>query len=406
MAADNPKILLVIPHLGVGGAQNVFRQQREFLYKRFSVSVCVFNRDHAGADDQFEAISLDVPGGNTWLQKMFFFGLRVLRLRQIKTKEKFDVCISHLEGADYVNLLSKRQERIFLWIHGTKALDRNISGLPGWLRKRVLIPWLYRRADHIICVSQGIASELRADYPGLNKKLAVIHNGFDFEALAVQKAEPAPGRFLSLCEKYFVVITHCRLAKQKNLPAFIRLAHSLRHRPEIKWVILGDGEKRETLLSLCQAFDLPTYRAFHNDNWEDGNTLFFLGHQPNPFPFLTAANLYLMTSDWEGFPLALCEAMACGTPVVATDCPTGPAEILAGRESQGTAQLTEAAFGFLAPLLTHGEAIDGTARALEELLDRREFLRNLGLKGAERVRHFSIEKSFGQLIDLIQNPRT
>ena len=136
------RALLLIPNLGTGGAQKVFRQQMKLLSRELDVMGCVFNRDGFLPQDHDSNLhSLDVPGGSNVISKTFFFFKRIARLRRLKKELDIKVCISHLEGADYVNLLSRRNDRVIAWIHGTKTFDQNISGWLGWLRKKVLIPY-------------------------------------------------------------------------------------------------------------------------------------------------------------------------------------------------------------------------------------------------------------------------
>src|SRR5688572_15352067 len=154
MSRERSKILIIIPNLGRGGAQQVFRDQLQFYSEKHDTLGCVFNWDDTFTDDRHSNIvSLDIPGGKNWPAKIFQFFKRVLALRKIKKQYNIEFSISHLEGADHVNLLSKKKEKVICWIHGTKAFDENIEGILGIIRKKILIPLTYRLSDKIITVS-------------------------------------------------------------------------------------------------------------------------------------------------------------------------------------------------------------------------------------------------------------
>src|SRR5699024_1749281 len=106
-------------------------------------------------------------------------------------------------------------------------------------------------------------------------------------------------------------------------------------------IILGEGYLFEYLNELVKQFELE-------------NDVFFLGYQENPFKYIARADIYVLPSLHEGFPNALCEAMACGKPVVSTDCPSGPREILFQNPDINMTlpeQITRADYGILTPQL-------------------------------------------------------
>jgi glycosyltransferase involved in cell wall biosynthesis len=311
-----PRVLMVIPNLGTGGAQKVFRQQMHFLSLHCDLVTCVFNREGFLPEDFDRDIkSLDVPGGKNVITKITYFFLRVARLRRLKKMHSIDVCISHLEGADYVNLLSRRRDKMICWIHGSKRFDQNISGWLGRLRKKILIPMTYGRANRIVTVSQGIRSELLADYQFDPSKVVTINNSFDFDAIRRASEIPLDAEFASIFEKP-VLITHCRLAREKNLFVMLELFALIRQRLDVHLIVLGDGDLRSKLITQSQELNLKTFNVWNksNEKKNDQYDVFFLGYQSNPYHFLSRATLYLMTSLNEGFPLALCEAMERGFP--------------------------------------------------------------------------------------------
>ncbi len=402
-----PTILLIIPNLGRGGAQRVFHQQRALINNAHVISV-VFNFDGAFSGEQADGtISLDVPAGRNVWEKLSNFRRRVVRLRAIKKKYRVDLAISHLEGADYVNLMSGQGERRILWIHGSKWHDRDIRGLLGKLRLRVLLPWLYQRADRIVCVSHGIQRELTQRLPSLARKMATVQNGVDIQSIDRLIGEPIDRKFEDLFRENFVVVTHCRLAAQKNLLGLLSIVDRMKHLTNLKWFILGDGEERDTLLAECHRLQISTHQSWTPQPWTQTAAVYFLGYSENPYPLLKRANLYVMPSLWEGFPLAVCEAIVCGTPVMAADCHTGPREILAPDLTHNH-PVIEAYFGqlgILMPVFRPGEGskIEQWVFAIQKVMEQPGLLERYRVDSVAARETFSLHSVGQQLNQLIDD---
>jgi glycosyltransferase involved in cell wall biosynthesis len=401
------KVLLIIPNLGRGGAQRVFHQQLKYLSNDFDVMGCVFNWDGAFEEDKASNIvSLNVSGGVTLLQKIRTFILRIIRLRKLKRENKIDISISHLEGADYVNLLSRGSDKTICWIHGTKKFDRNITGPLGVARHHVLMPILYRRAQKIVTVSNGIRDEMKDSYKGMGDLLQTIYNGFDREFIQTQSLVSVDNNFLKLTKISKTIITHCRLSKQKNLLALIHIFKELIRTTNSKLIIIGDGELRDELIQGCQLINLETWTFWGDDPWSEVCDVFFLGQKQNPFKYLHHASLYIMTSDWEGFPLALCEAMVCGIPVVASDCNAGPREILdpSLNLTQPITMPHNGKYGVLMPMAESKNqlSIGKWVNELQRILRDEELLKKYAWCGAERIKDFKLTYSIEQTVRLLQ----
>jgi glycosyltransferase involved in cell wall biosynthesis len=179
--------------------------------------------------------------------------------------------------------------------------------------KRLAMRWLYRRADALVAVSAGVAQDLR----GLDlsdDRIHVICNPVDVERLRFLAGVGQP--FSSRGDGPYVVSLG-RLAEQKDhftlLHAYAASALRLSHR----LVIVGGGEWHEKLKHLSHELGLA-------------DRILFTGAMDNPYRVLADADLHVLSSRWEGYPNVLLEALALGVPVVSTDCPHGPREMLAG----------------------------------------------------------------------------
>ena len=188
-------------------------------------------------------------------------------------------------------------------------------GLRRWWRGRL---WgrCYRRADLQLAVSRGVAADVAALAglaPGAVRVLPNPTLPPELERLA---RAPVDHPWLDGERQGPLILGMGRLARAKDFPTLIR-AFACLERPDARLVILGEGRQRPRLERLVRALGLA-------------GRVRLAGHQPNPYAWLARADLFVLSSRWEGMPNALIEALALGVPVVATDCPSGPAELLQG----------------------------------------------------------------------------
>lgn len=173
--------------------------------------------------------------------------------------------------------------------------------------------WAYGRADAVVGVSNEVVEDL-VDALGVSKRKArTIHNPMPLDRIRALAGEPVDG----LEKGPPIVLGVGSLTREKDFPTLLRAFVRVRERRNARLVILGEGEQRQQLESLA-----------HELKIEDA--VFLPGFVENPFAWMKAASVFVLTSKWEGFGNVLVEAMACGTPVVSTDCPGGPREILEG----------------------------------------------------------------------------
>ncbi len=393
---------MLIPNLGFGGAQRVLHDHSRLLATRHDVTEAVFNLADGHAFPSGNLIvSLDVAGGGGPLAKLIHFAQRIRRLAAIKRSLRPALTISHLEGADYVNVLARGGGKTVLCIHGSKLHDANISGPLGAVRRRMLIPWFYNRADAIVTVSHEIALELAAMgvRPGL---LRTIHNFFDPVAIRARSLEPLSPQERRIFAGPPVLVTSGRLALQKNQAPLIAIFADLLKRRPARLLILGDGELRQPLVDQAKALGLRVGEGPDGDS--DVN---FMGFQDNPFRLQRHAAAFVLPSGWEGFPMVLGEAMACGLPIVSADCPTGPREFLApntiGHAIRPLRNAEPGELGLLMPIpvLDDSETIATWVDQLDRLLGNEDELRRMSQQSLARAEDFSREKIGPQWLALV-----
>lgn len=175
---------------------------------------------------------------------------------------------------------------------------------------------LYPKADGIVAVSRGVAHDL-ARFAGLPPdSIQVIYNPFDIKHIQELSRQPLEHPWLAPGQPP-VVLAVGRLTEQKDFPTLIRAFARLRAQRPARLMILGEGELRGELEALVHSLGLT-------------NDVAMPGFVANPYAYYARCSVFVLSSKWEGLPGVLIEAMACGARVVATDCPSGPEEILEG----------------------------------------------------------------------------
>lgn len=199
------------------------------------------------------------------------------------------------------------------WVRN--SLDHTFAEQPSW--HRWLSRQVYARLSRLVFVSQGVRQTLGRLQHLRAERTRVVYNPVDLRRVRDwgQEAPPAWARALFVRP---TVLAAGRLSRQKGFDVLIRAhARLVAQGVEHDLLIVGEGAGHAELLALAR--DLGVEGSVH-----------LPGYVANPYPLMRRAAVFALSSRWEGFANVVVEALACGVPVVATDCPSGPAEILAG----------------------------------------------------------------------------
>ena len=252
------------------------------------------------------------------------FSIPFYSLKLSKIIEENSTIISFLERANMVNVFSKlfKKHRAVISVH----MDQQTGHLGLRKFNKYLVKAIYPKADLIVAVSKGVMQSL-IKLCISREKIKVIYNPYPIEEIKNLSKESL-GEFETIF-KHPVIITAGRLTKPKGQWYLLRIFRKLKEKhKDLRLVILGEGELKEYLVELSEKLGLKTF-VWDRDNISEDFDVSFLGFHKNPFKFMARAKLFIFPSLWEGFPNVLVEAMACGVPVVSSDCRSGPREILA-----------------------------------------------------------------------------
>jgi len=353
---SKPSILMAIMSLGGGGAERICTLMAGGLAGRgYPVSILTLDRsveDAYAPDPAVERIALDLGEGSTGLVSAMANNLRrIRRLREAFRERKPGLVISFIDEVNILAVLAASPLR--LPVAATQRADPSMYDTgPVWSRLR---RYAYPRAARVVSISEGV-DQFFSWIP--EERREVIHNPLAPEAIEAARQPPPPPP-----ERDYLVAMG-RLVDQKGfdllLQAFAPIAEKY---PGIDLKILGEGENRAALEKQRSELGL------------DGR-VFLPGRIADPFPVLRAATLFVLSSRYEGFGNVLTEAMVCGLPVVAADCPSGPSEIVRNGED-----------GILVPPENPGALTD----AMDRLLAQEDERIRLGAAAAAAALRFSLD---------------
>ncbi len=304
-------ISLFLPTLAGGGAERVMvRRSRAFAERGIDVEMVLAN----ATGDYLPELPSTVKVVNLGASRVLFSIPRLaLYLRRVRPA----ILLSTLRHANCAALIARKLARTSTRIFVREAITplsqaRQMSILTAPLLLTSIR--LYREAEAIIVNSQYVANELREILKSQIPKVYVISNPVVEENLLRHAQQPVDHPWFT-DQTAPVVVSVGRLTAQKDFETLVRAIPLVHRYKDCRLVILGEGEQRAHIESLIVQLGLQ-------------DKVWMPGFDPNPFRYMARASVFVLSSRWEGSPNALIEALACGAPAVATDCPGGSREIL------------------------------------------------------------------------------
>jgi glycosyltransferase involved in cell wall biosynthesis len=360
------KITFFLASLEGGGIQKAtMRLIQEFIKKNIQVALVAVNA-HGHVRNE-------IPEGCS-----------VIDLKRVKTRYAFFRLIRYLLGEKPLITISSQTHLNFLII-----VARLLTGYPKHLIVREHItfnteiaadkkiqerlrPWMirlfYPLASRFVTVSADSAKSIHK-YAGYKKEIRVIQNGLNINSIHSMSNQPSMHPWLNGSKNVKLIIGMGRLSLQKNFSDLLKAFSLLKNKQDYRLIILGEGPELEKLMQAS--------RDLHIQDYVD-----FPGFVENPYSILARADVFVLSSKWEGFANVIIEALACGVPIVATNCPGGPSDILENKS-----------FAKIVPMSDPS----AMSNAIEEMITVRKNKEEI----IELARMYDIQEIAQQYIDLI-----
>lgn len=322
------RILLIVPMLHQGGFERVCIRTARMLEDECAVSILIFNdADIAFNIEGLDIINIDIKSQEGRFRKAWNLLRRIRAVKRVKKEKEIDISYSFGVTANLVNVFAKAQDSRWVGLRGyTDLYSKTLQTICS-------------RADKIVCCSKVIEAAIKKQFAG--KDVVNIPNSFDIAYINNQAEEDIQQEERYIYEDGYRVLV--AVGREDDLKGYWHLIRSfakvVQTVHDVRLLIIGEGEYLED-------------KKFAEDLGIK-DKVFFTGVRMNPFPYVKRACVYILSSRNEGFPNALVEAMALGKPVMATNCQSGPAEILFDdyRKAADNTIAYDADYGVLLPMV-------------------------------------------------------
>lgn len=372
------KILIFINSLRSGGAERVVSHLLHHLKDDFEIHLALYNRsiDYEIPAD-IKIFDLKQPLKEN--EYLVFLQMPQLagKITRYCKENQIHTSIAFLNRPCYINALMRS-----LWgykgniimcerTHQTTMLRHN-SRMYRTISK-VLVKFSYKRADLIITNSYASKADLIENFK-IKTPIRVIHNPIDLQSIH-QQSNIRPPDVFEKNKFHFIYVGGFR--KEKNIPLLLHAFYILKNLP-VKLLIVGGGALEHVLLHLAEELGIQ-------------DKIVFCGFDSNPYKYIRHADCFLLTSHVEGFPNVVLEALACGKPVISTDCKSGPREILApgtdiNHEAFTSYEIAE--YGILTPV----NDVPNLAAAMKKIYEDASLREQLSAKALTRAKDFDVEE--------------
>ena len=347
---DVMRIVVVISSLSRGGAERVVSILTREWAKCHHVIIGLFDGAHQAYEHGGRVIDLRLPPLRSPLKRAFRVGARSIELVRLYQRERPDRIVSFMENANTPAIAAAAL---------TGFLDRlcvSVRNNPSMMEApyRVLIPWLYRVPGRVVAPSEGVKEGLEEMGVPAEKLLTIPNPVVTRSVATAGTPSPFPKSF---------ILGIGRLHAQKGFDRLLRAFSNVDSR-DLNLVILGEGQERTALISLAKTLGIRQ-RAH------------LPGAVSNIGAWYQHAQCFVLSSNYEGWPNVLVEAMAHGCPVVSFDCRYGPAEICEGGKSG---------------LLVAQDDIKALTTAITRVVSDSALRGRLSMEGRKRAKTFAVEK--------------
>jgi len=371
---------VLITSLGGGGAE----RQVSYIVNNNLVDEVIIMQDDCAYDVEKSKISYlfnkDFRLNSMGILKTLFFGPVAL----VKKLKDCDTLLSFLELSNFINIISK------VFVSHNAIVSVRIS--PSFYDKKklgflykFLMKLLYPSAELVITNSEACRLDI-LDMINIDpEKVKVVKNALDLDKI---KELNSNSDEISVGKNTLVTVG--RLSYQKNYEGLIQIIKKANKKNNLKLIILGDGDLRESLYDLCNEMGV----SYSVEDLNKDVDVVFMGYQNNPYQFLTEKSIFVLASHYEGLPNVVLEAMSCGLPIISSDCKTGPREILSPSSNlrHVTSESEWAEFGVLLPVPRNHDHHRLWSETINKLVNDVDKRKEYGKQSILRSNDYSLDK--------------
>lgn len=368
------KIAVFIYSLGGGGAERVVSQLIPYLENNgFDVYLVLMNNTCVYPFETKNKPFFLENSKTTESNVLKFLKIPFLAYKYhiFLKKNKINKSFSFLTRPGFISVLTKwfnKKRTIIISERSNSSLQYGNHNLQSWINN-FLIKELYPKADLIIANSNGNAQDLITNYNVPRYKITTIYNPISLEAIFAIESKKD---FFDT--NYFNLVSVGRLDNGKNHQLLIKSLEFFKLQ-KVRLYIFGDGILKTELEKTIKDLKFE-------------NRVFLMGFESNPYKYLKAADLFVFSSNHEGFPNVILEAMACELPIVSTNCPSGPNEIFKVNTDYDFSDNVVTDYGILVPRNNIKKMVD----AINILMQNKKYYQNCKTQVVKRVEDFEANK--------------
>lgn len=374
---------IIVKSLKGGGAERAAANLSKDLSEKYKVYLLVFDATEIAYPYCGEIVDLNTLPAKTKAGKMVNFIKRLIKIRSAKKKYNFCATISFMPSANMLNVLTRLNDKTVISIRNMMS-RRSHSKV-----QKAMISWMGKEADMTVSLSEGVRTDLIDNFGCNPEKVVTIYNSCDAKWFLRENDEVSAMMKRFDFSKPTLVMTG-RLTSQKGQWHALRALAMVKEKiPKCQMLIFGEGELEQELREYA--------KQLHVDN-----STFFMGYVKNYHMFLKESTAFLFPSLYEGLGNVLLEALACDLPIVSTNCPYGPAEILAPDEVIENGKIHYGKYGILIPNFADKGFCDSNesfeendklfAEAITQLLMNEEMYRKYKEQAVKRAKDFEPNK--------------
>jgi len=385
------RILIICTSLYGGGAEKIISLLSQKINGQ--IIIATFNRKKKILPYGGHVINLNFKPTKNFLRKAINFFIRIYTVSQLKKRIKPDVVISFMQPPNLLNLITKDNAKTIISIRNFDIIKYKSANSFFLRLEHRFFNFFIKKADTIVTVSEELKETTIKTYQIAKEKVIAIYNGCDIDRIR-EYSKSALNDQIKTIFKDPVIINAGKLELQKGQIQLIKIFKKLKNkRPKLRLIILGKGSLKPNLIEYAHSLKLKVLDFETNKIYSDEDVVFF-GFLDNPFNLIKNSEIFVLSSHYEGFPNVMIEAMACGTPIVSSNCPSGPKEILLDMED------TSKKYGLLLPVLEDIDLEEDIIsdkekvwfESINQLLNDELQLLKYQNMSKERVANFSLNK--------------